>query len=367
MRAAGRSPAISGRARFPPPALLAPVHRLVGVPNQGGRLLGVGRKEADADAGVDGHLAVRDDEGDAKAVVQALSRGRGHLHRLSLPDAAAVGLREVEQDQELVPAVAGEDVLGADAVAEPLRHLPQQLVTGVVAEGLVDRLDPVEVEVEHREMPAVPGGARDRHLEMTLEERALGPSHCRSTSTTSRQGEADPHRHPEQRIRHRLPLPAGAPKGYVVFIQEADAGRAANASSTWALQARDDPGHPRRGLRARVGTLAHRVQAHDQDGEPDRKVTVRGWHRDAQGADQPHGNLDDERISEQRPAPDPHPVRGPRGDGRRRAGFTNCEARSGRSHPARPDQGAGHRRGEGRRPSERGRVRSWIKRGSAPG
>ena len=54
------------------------------------------------------------------------------------------------------------------------RGLAQQLVAGVVAEAVVDRLEAVEVEREHREGLAVPRVARDLVAEALVERAPVG-------------------------------------------------------------------------------------------------------------------------------------------------------------------------------------------------
>ena len=54
-------------------------------------------------------------------------------------------------DRELVAAEAGHGVAAADDAAQPLAHPDEQGVARVVAVGVVDRLEAVEVEEHHRE------------------------------------------------------------------------------------------------------------------------------------------------------------------------------------------------------------------------
>ena len=71
----------------------------------------------------------------------------------------------LEQHRELVAAETGHRVVGAQARFQPPRHFHEEVVAGREAQGLVDRLEPVDVEEEHRERPS-------RALS-TLEQRAL--------------------------------------------------------------------------------------------------------------------------------------------------------------------------------------------------
>ena len=68
-------------------------------------------------------------------------------------------------DHELVAAEPGDQVLGADRGPQPLTEGPQQLVAGLVAHAVVDRLEAVEVEEEHADDPVVAIGAAKGDVE----------------------------------------------------------------------------------------------------------------------------------------------------------------------------------------------------------
>ena len=61
----------------------------------------------------------------------------------------------LDQDGELVAAEAPGEVDGADRGRQARRHLDEQLVTGAVAEPVVDRLEAVEVDEQHGHVVAV--------------------------------------------------------------------------------------------------------------------------------------------------------------------------------------------------------------------
>ncbi len=61
----------------------------------------------------------------------------------------------MDQDRELVAAQAGDHVLRAHRGHDALGHLHQQLVAGGVADAVVDQLEPVQVQEQHREGHAV--------------------------------------------------------------------------------------------------------------------------------------------------------------------------------------------------------------------
>lgn len=57
----------------------------------------------------------------------------------------------VEQDRELIPAEAGGGVGGAHGGGEAFGDGDEQVVAGVVAQAVVDDLEVVEVQDEHRQ------------------------------------------------------------------------------------------------------------------------------------------------------------------------------------------------------------------------
>ena len=88
----------------------------------------------------------------------------------SAASAAAWLLGDVlEQDRELVAAEARGHVGAARARVQPARELDQHLVAGGVAERVVDRLEVVEVEEDHRG-GALVRGARARRAWRTCSE-----------------------------------------------------------------------------------------------------------------------------------------------------------------------------------------------------
>jgi hypothetical protein len=82
-------------------------------------------------------------------------------------------LEAVEEDDELVAALARDGVLQADALGEAPRHLPQQLVADVVAERVVDVLEVVEVDEEHRDLALGALRVGDGMREAVLQQRAV--------------------------------------------------------------------------------------------------------------------------------------------------------------------------------------------------
>ena len=82
--------------------------------------------------------------------------------------------RAVEEHRELVATQAGGGVGGADRLVQPLREHLEQQVAGLVAVGVVHRLEAVEVEVEHRRPLAVAAGQVEPVLGAVEEQRPVG-------------------------------------------------------------------------------------------------------------------------------------------------------------------------------------------------
>src|SRR5205814_3729793 len=66
----------------------------------------------------------------------------------------------VQEDRELVAAEPRQDVPLPQARLEAARRRDQQLVADHVAEAVVDDLEAVEIEIQHREAAADPRTAR---------------------------------------------------------------------------------------------------------------------------------------------------------------------------------------------------------------
>jgi hypothetical protein len=144
-------------------ALLRAVHRDVGVAQQVVDRSGAG-VERHADGGRDREAAPVEVEVGAQHVGDALGDGeRGALVR----DVA-------EQHGELVAAQARGDVVGAQHAGDAGGDVAQQGVARGVAEAVVDDLEVVEVEEQHRDVLIVLAGGGKRALQPLLEQRAIG-------------------------------------------------------------------------------------------------------------------------------------------------------------------------------------------------
>src|SRR6185312_10576720 len=105
-----------------------------------------------------------------RALQRALRR-RGELQRV----AEAVAQRE--QDRVLVVPEPREQRIVVEQLAQPLRDLAQDLVADAVAERVVDLLERVDVEQQHRERVLGVVEARaygERFGEALREQRAVG-------------------------------------------------------------------------------------------------------------------------------------------------------------------------------------------------
>ena len=120
---------------------------------------GAGRVDGDAAAQGGGHLAAAGGQAQAgEALADLVEHPQG---------GGAVGVGE--EDGELVAAVAAEHVGAAEALPQQPGEALQQAVARRVAEGVVDRLEAVEVDHRVRHLPLLPVGAGDLDLDLLLE------------------------------------------------------------------------------------------------------------------------------------------------------------------------------------------------------
>ena len=111
------------------------VHGHVGPLQEGVAVGGVLRCQGDADAGVDVEAGAVQLEG-------VLEGGRdAPCHQLGEGDVGSS-----EEHGELVAPQAADEVVGADGTGQAGTDLGQQLVAHVVADGVIDLLEPVEVD-----------------------------------------------------------------------------------------------------------------------------------------------------------------------------------------------------------------------------
>ena len=118
----------------------------------------------DADRGRGLHLLAQDIEGQAHRLQRSLGQ---------LVDGQLIG-QSGQQDGEFVPAHPGHRVLAAHRVHQSLAHLSDQVVAGGMPQGVVDRLEVVEVHEEHADRLTDPAGPDQLLLHPVLEEAAVG-------------------------------------------------------------------------------------------------------------------------------------------------------------------------------------------------
>ncbi len=154
-----------------PSAPLRLVHRDVGVAQQldGGFLpadaFQVGR-QADGDADADRQLDLDAVHHDATA--ERVADAFGEVERGVLVDVA------VAQDHELVAADAGDHVGGSSGVRDAVCHLGEQCVADLVADGVVDVLQPVDVHEQDGDVAARAADAVERVGRGAQQQQAVG-------------------------------------------------------------------------------------------------------------------------------------------------------------------------------------------------
>ena len=114
----------------------------------------------------------RDSDRDAERQGFAVVHEDAARDQVDQPRRRVTGLGFVgmgKEDSELVAADARDDVAFAHPVGQQSRDLDQRLVAGAMAKAVVDHLQPVEVDVEHRRTCAVAAGAVDEALERAQE------------------------------------------------------------------------------------------------------------------------------------------------------------------------------------------------------
>ena len=143
---------------------LGPVHREIGVLQQGLRALAVGREQRDPEARARLPDPGREPEGTIE-LARDLVGDQGRR----------LGVGQVREDQrELVAADPGHGVALAQGRAHPLADLLEHVVADPVAEGVVDLLELVEVDQDDREQAAVAPAARHRLAQAVLEQEPVG-------------------------------------------------------------------------------------------------------------------------------------------------------------------------------------------------
>src|SRR5262249_21663145 len=140
------------------------VHRDVRVAEEAlrGRAL-VAAAEGDPDAGPDEDLLGLDPERTPEGLDDPL-RYEGSVS--GRPDV-------LEQHGELIPADASDGVDATETAAEALRHLDEELVAAIVPEVVVDQLEPIEIQEEHRGRLPPARGSLERQLQPIHEQHPV--------------------------------------------------------------------------------------------------------------------------------------------------------------------------------------------------
>src|SRR5690606_25530088 len=143
---------------------LRPVHRGVRITQHVVRCVVAARAERDPDADRDLHVAALDGERRLQGFQDAL----GHTRRITRV------VDRIDDDRELVPAEPRNRVVLAQAVLQPARDRLQQLVSRGVAKRVIDKLETVQVEEQHREtVPRPPAHVAQHALEPVHEQEPV--------------------------------------------------------------------------------------------------------------------------------------------------------------------------------------------------
>ncbi len=124
-----------------PPEILGPVHGVVGIAQQIFRF--VVARMPHGDSGADGGVGLRvvELERDLELLMKAFGDARRVADRLDV----------LRDDDEFVAAEATDRVAGPADGSDPIGNRHEQLVADEVTETVVDGLEPVDIEEEHRE------------------------------------------------------------------------------------------------------------------------------------------------------------------------------------------------------------------------
>ena len=79
-----------------------------------------------------------------------------------------------DEDHELVASQSGDGVAGPDDLGEAAPSLPEQVVAGTVAQRIVHHLEPVEVQEQHTDHPALASRTVQGVLEAVEKQRPVG-------------------------------------------------------------------------------------------------------------------------------------------------------------------------------------------------
>ncbi len=145
-------------------ALLGAIHRMVGMAQQCVCIGGVFRIERVADAGGD------------RDTLRAQCVGRSEVFHETVQELLGIGVRLQlgHQQHELVPAETRHAVHGAQGAGEAACHDHEEPVARAVAQPVVHRLESIEVQVGHPQLPPAGAGMRHGLLQAAGELHAVG-------------------------------------------------------------------------------------------------------------------------------------------------------------------------------------------------
>ena len=144
--------------------VLGAIERHVGVAQNVGGIAGAAVDHRNADTGADDDVVAADHVGRADRGNDAAG---DRLQRIRIRGAMG-------DDGELVAAEAGHQIVAAHDVAQPLGDVEDELVADVMAERVVDVLEVIEVDVEHRRGRAAGAHFVDHGFEPLAEIDAVG-------------------------------------------------------------------------------------------------------------------------------------------------------------------------------------------------
>ena len=156
-----------GVAGEEPEAVLAvaldQVHRRVGVRGQGLNVGAVDRIDRRANRG-----------GNVTFVIAELDRFTERSQQVSCDTFDVLAPCDIlQKEDELISAKPCDDVASAHAAPQPGADLGQQPVARVMAEGIVDDLEAVEIDEQHGQLPVLAPRQLDRKVQQLVEQLAV--------------------------------------------------------------------------------------------------------------------------------------------------------------------------------------------------
>ena len=82
-------------------------------------------------------------------------------------------VQRVQQRGEFVSAHPRNDVVGSHASLEHARHATEDLITGIVAQRIVDALEAIEIDIEDGHAFAVPVDPRQRRIQCLMKATSV--------------------------------------------------------------------------------------------------------------------------------------------------------------------------------------------------